>query len=139
MNIKKASEVTGVSSSTIRYYEKEHLIPPIKRNKSGVRQIDESSIRRIGFIKQMRAAGMGISVLRKYIYLFDFEKDSKNEQINILKEQVQIMEEKRDDLQSAIDHLYFKISHFDDHMVNVEKELKELEKHDSENNNDKRK
>ncbi|GAA6237197.1 MerR family transcriptional regulator [Apilactobacillus micheneri] len=127
MNIKEASEITGISSSTIRYYEKEQLIPPISRNESGVRQIDNHIIRRIQFVKQMRAAGMGIDILRNFIYLFESENDSKKEQLKILKEQVQIMEEKRDDLQSAINHLHFKINNFDTHMEDTEKELKNLE------------
>lgn len=31
MNIKEASQITGVSSETIRYYEKIGLVPPIDR------------------------------------------------------------------------------------------------------------
>lgn len=37
MNIKEASEKTGVPAATIRYYEKESLIPPIDRSEVGVR------------------------------------------------------------------------------------------------------
>lgn len=32
MNIKKVSELTGVSADTIRYYERIGLIPPVTRN-----------------------------------------------------------------------------------------------------------
>ncbi len=39
MNIKKVSELSGVSADTIRYYEKIGLIPPVKRNKNGVRDL----------------------------------------------------------------------------------------------------
>ncbi|WP_369346925.1 MerR family transcriptional regulator [Apilactobacillus ozensis] len=65
MNIKEAYKITGVSSSTIRYYEKEGLIPYISRDKNGVRDIDEHMIRRIKFIKTMRLAGMTIEALKK--------------------------------------------------------------------------
>lgn len=34
MNIKEASEKSGVSADTIRYYERIGLIPPIHRNES---------------------------------------------------------------------------------------------------------
>lgn len=37
MNIKQASEQTGVSSAAIRYYEKEGLIPAIDRSETGNR------------------------------------------------------------------------------------------------------
>ena len=45
INIKKASEETGVSADTIRYYERIGLIPPIKRNENGVREFDEEDLK----------------------------------------------------------------------------------------------
>lgn len=80
MNIKEASERTGVSSAAIRYYEKELLIPAIDRSETGNREIDDRIIRRINFVKQMRAAGMSIENLRKYIQLFDSQEENDQEQ-----------------------------------------------------------
>lgn len=128
MNIKEASEQTGVSSAAIRYYEKESLIPPIDRTEVGNRDIDARILRRIRFVTQMRAAGMSIESLRRYIQLFDAQEDNTKEQKAILTEQLAVMEEKRDDLQAAIDHLNYKLNHYDDHMVSTEKELRELER-----------
>lgn len=132
MNIKEASERTGVSAATIRYYEKEGLIPNIDRSENGIREIDERIIRRINFAKTMRAAGMSIESLRQYIQLFDANEDNEQQQKELLEEQLAIMEEKRDDLQFAIDHLTYKLKH-QDHMRDVEAELRELErKHNEE-------
>lgn len=128
MNIKEASDKTGVSSATIRYYEKETLIPAIDRSEAGNREIDERIIRRINFVKQMRAAGMSIENLRRYIQLFDNQEDNTKEQIALLNEQMAEMEEKRDDLQAAIDHLHFKLNHFYDHVQASEEELRTLER-----------
>lgn len=128
MNIKEASEQTGVSSAAIRYYEKESLIPAIDRTEVGNRDIDERILRRIRFVTQMRAAGMSIDNLRRYIELFDAQEDNTKEQIALLKTQLATMEEKRDDLQSAIDHLNYKLNHFYDHMETTEEELRELER-----------
>ncbi|MBW1606190.1 MerR family transcriptional regulator [Lactobacillus sp. Sy-1] len=128
MNIKQVSEITNVPASTIRYYEKEHIIPYVERSNSGIRDFDEHLIRRINFAKTMRAAGMEIDELKKYIYLFDQVQNSENEQLALLKQQREIMEEKRDDIQAAIDHLDYKISHFDNHMLATERELRALEK-----------
>ncbi|AYM01560.1 MerR family transcriptional regulator [Levilactobacillus yiduensis] len=128
MNIKEASEKTGVSSAAIRYYEKESLIPAIDRTAVGNRDIDDRIIRRIRFVTQMRAAGMSIENLRRYIELFDAQEDNTKEQKALLKEQLAVMEEKRDDLQAAIDHLNYKLNHFHDHMESTEAELRELER-----------
>ena len=128
MNIKEASERTGVSSAAIRYYEKESLIPPIDRTEVGNRDIDARILRRIRFVTQMRSAGMSIESLRRYIQLFDAQEDNTKEQKAILTKQLTVMEEKRDDLQAAIDHLNYKLNHYDDHMVTTENELRELER-----------
>ncbi|GAX06350.1 MerR family transcriptional regulator [Secundilactobacillus pentosiphilus] len=128
MNIKEASERTGVSSAAIRYYEKEGLIPSIDRTENGNRDIDDRILRRIRFATQMRAAGMTIENLRRYIQLFDAQEDNTKEQIALLKTQLAEMEEKRDDLQSAIDHLKYKLDHFYDHMETTEEELREIER-----------
>ncbi|MFC6289807.1 MerR family transcriptional regulator [Levilactobacillus angrenensis] len=132
MNIKEASEKTGVSAAAIRYYEKESLIPAIDRTPVGNRDIDDRIIRRIRFVTQMRAAGMSIENLRRYIELFDAQEDNTKEQKALLKEQLAVMEEKRDDLQAAIDHLNYKLNHFYDHMEATEAELRQLEKQHAE-------
>jgi len=80
----------------------------------------------------MRAAGMSIENLRRYIQLFDAQEDNAKEQKTILKTQLAAMEEKRDDLQSAIDHLNYKLNHFYDHMETTEEELRELERQHAE-------
>lgn len=128
MNIKQASEQTGVSSAAIRYYEKEGLIPAIDRSETGNREIDDRIIRRIVFVRQMRAAGMSIVNLRRYIQLFDAQEDNTSEQINLLKTQLEEMEERRDDIQAAIDHLHYKLDHYYDHMQEAEEELRALER-----------
>ncbi|MFC6182263.1 MerR family transcriptional regulator [Lactiplantibacillus daowaiensis] len=128
MNIKEASQKTGVSSAAIRYYERESLIPPIDRSPVGNREIDDRILRRIRFVTQMRAAGMSIESLRRYIELFDAQADNTKEQKAILQEQLAAMTEKRDDLQAAIDHLNYKLAHFDDHMLTTEAELRALER-----------
>lgn len=128
MNVSEASKQTGVSTDTIRYYEKEGLIPIIDRNDSGNREIDEKIIRRITFAKQMRAAGMSIKALKQYIGLVDDSEDNTISQKALLREQVTAMEERRDDIQFAINHLNYKLEHYDDHMKATEAELHELEK-----------
>ncbi|MFZ2353217.1 MerR family transcriptional regulator [Paucilactobacillus nenjiangensis] len=127
MNIKEASQITGVSSETIRYYEKIGLVPPIDRKETGVRDIDERIIRRINFARQMRSAGMSVENLQKYIQLFDANENNQQEQLDLLQEQLEVLEEKRDDLTAAINHLTFKLANHGKHMTTFEEELHELE------------
>ena len=57
MTIAQASQKYGLSADTLRYYERIGLIPPVPRNKSGIRDYDEESCSWIELMKCMRAAG----------------------------------------------------------------------------------
>lgn len=48
--IKEFSKTTGIPSSTLRYYEKENLIPSIKRGANGHRVYDENDLEWINII-----------------------------------------------------------------------------------------
>ncbi len=70
MTIAEVSKQYQISTDTLRYYEKEGLIPYINRTESGVRNYTEEDCARIGFIKCMRSAGLSIEVLKQYFELF---------------------------------------------------------------------
>lgn len=132
MNIKTASEQTGVSSAAIRYYENEGLIPPIDRTAVGNRDIDDRILRRIKFVTQMRTAGMSIENLKRYIELFDSPGNTATAEQELLQAQLTEMEAKRNDLQVAIDHLHYKLDHFYDHMQATADELHQLDREHAE-------
>ena len=75
MNIKKVSEQLGISSDTIRYYERIGLVPPINRDKNGVRNFTDIDIQRLDFIKCMRHAGLSIESLHEYMHLYSLNDD----------------------------------------------------------------
>lgn len=128
MNIKEASEITGVEASTIRYYEQVGLIPAVDHQSSGVRDFDDFYIGRINFVKNMRSAGMSVEAIKRYVDLVDDEAEHVEQQKAILVEQINILTEKRDDLTATLDYLQYKVEHFYDHMLNAEEQLKLLEK-----------
>ncbi|MEG0593093.1 MAG: MerR family transcriptional regulator, partial [Coprobacillus sp.] len=70
MTIKEVSEEFGMSADTLRYYEKIGLIEPVTRNSSGIRDYQESDLRRIKFLKCMRLSGLSIEMLSEYVKLF---------------------------------------------------------------------
>lgn len=53
-----------------RYYEKEGLLPHVKRNDNGKRLYDEEDLSWIHFVTALRATGMPIAQILKYLYLY---------------------------------------------------------------------
>ena len=114
MTIKEVSESMSITADTLRYYERIGLIPPVPRNKSGIRDYDESSCRWVEFIKCMRNAGMEIEALIEYVTLYKEGKNTALARKNLLIEQKEKFENKLEDITSTIDRLNYKIKLYDE-------------------------
>ena len=59
----------GVPASTLRYYDKEGLLPFVERSSGGIRMFRESDFEWLQVIRCMKKAGMSIKDIRQYIEL----------------------------------------------------------------------
>ena len=66
---KEAAEITGLSTATLRYYEKEQLLPQIARTSQKYRQYTDTDIEWIRMIQCLRMANVPIRTIKKYISL----------------------------------------------------------------------
>ena len=106
-SIGEFSKVTGLGIHTLRYYEHESLIIPL-RNASNRRRYSEKDIAWIAFIKRLKATGMPIKEIKKYAVLrakgdatlsermemLVQHRQSLNEQIRQLQEHEAMLDEK---------------------------------------------
>lgn len=67
--IKKVSEMTGLSIPTIRYYDKEGLLPDLQRKESGYRVFSDQDLEAIGLIACFKESGLTIREIRHFISL----------------------------------------------------------------------
>lgn len=114
MTIAQVSKKYDITPDTLRYYERIGLIPPVPRNKSGIRDYDESSCRWVEFIKCMRNAGMEIEALIEYVTLYKEGKNTALARKNLLIGQKEKLENKLEDITSTIDRLNYKIKLYDE-------------------------
>ena len=71
MKIGELASKAGLNTQTIRYYEREGVLPePRRRFDSGYREYDEDALQRLLFIKQAKNAGFKLSDIKQ---LFDLE------------------------------------------------------------------
>ena len=59
----------GVPASTLRYYDKEGLLPFVERSSGGIRMFRENDFEWLQVIRCMKKAGMSIKDIRQYIDL----------------------------------------------------------------------
>jgi MerR family transcriptional regulator, mercuric resistance operon regulatory protein len=71
LTIGALSEQTGVNVETIRYYEREGLLPSAARTAGGHRVFDEAHLRRLIFIRRSRELGFSGTEVRTLLGLVD--------------------------------------------------------------------
>lgn len=113
MTITQASKKYDISVDTLRYYERIGLIPPVPRTSSGVRDYDEASCSWIELMKCMRAAGVQIETLIRYVALFRQGDETLEERRALLDEQREQLTARMADMQHSLDRLNEKIAWHD--------------------------
>ena len=123
MKIAEVSERYGMSSDTLRYYERIGLIQPVNRNASGIRDYVDIDIRRVEFIKCMRSAGLPIEVLIEYVGLVQQGDRTIEARKDILIEQRELLAVRMKEMQKTLDILDHKIEVYENAVLTKEKEI----------------
>jgi Cd(II)/Pb(II)-responsive transcriptional regulator len=108
MRIGPLSEVTGVPVQTIRFYEREGLLPPAQRSENNYRAYTAEHVERLAFIRHCRNLDMALDEIRTLLRL----KDSPSEDCRDVNEL----------LDQHIDHVALRIRE----LRALEKQLKSL-------------
>ena len=69
MTLGEASEKTGLSADTLRYYEKIGLIPPVPRKDNGLRDYGDETIKLVALIQRLKETGMPLETIQAYLKL----------------------------------------------------------------------
>ena len=84
-SIAEAAEATGLTTHTLRYYERDGLLlSPPARNSSGVRRYGEVDLGWITMITRLRATGMPIRTIRAYAELCREGDGNERERLELL-------------------------------------------------------
>ena len=105
--ISEAAQKTGLLPSTIRYYDKEGLLPNIKR-KNGIRVFEDMDLRLMGLLTCLKNTGMPIKRIRDYVELTSKGDDTLRERYEIIRAQRQFVLDQIEQLQYYLEELDFK-------------------------------
>lgn len=71
MQIKELARATGVDVETIRYYEKQGLLPAPARRDNGYRDYQAAHLERLSFIRHCRALDMPLADVKRLLGFVD--------------------------------------------------------------------
>ena len=97
-SISETAKKVGITASTLRYYEKEGLLPSIKRDKNGIRSFTDDDLQSLRIIECLKATGMPIKDIRKFI-------DLCAEGDNSLQERYELFLDRKKAVQKQIEEL----------------------------------
>ena len=106
---KEAAKITGLTTATLRYYEKEQLLPAIERTEQRYRQYSDTDIEWIKMIQCLRMANVPIRSIREYILL--------------LTQGGKTISQRRFMVQKYIDNLHSQMANLQSALVLTEKKL----------------
>lgn len=98
IKVNELSKRTGINLETIRYYEKQGILPEPKRQANGYRSYDEESVTQLIFIKNCRWLGFSLEDIKQLNEL-KFHTANHYHADKLVLKQLTLVEEKISQLQ----------------------------------------
>ena len=98
----------GVAASTLRYYDKEGLLPFVERSPGGIRLFRETDVEWLNVIGCLKSAGMSIGDIREYIRLAMQDDGTIDQRLALFKRQRETLLRQMAALQNTLDMLDYK-------------------------------
>ncbi len=108
----EASERTGLSLDTLRYYERLKLFGPVKRTASGRRSYSDGDIAWLKLLICLRNAGLGITDLQQLVGNLRGHSNGNGNVVQLLEEHRAKLLGQLDKLQTALGVLDGKLDHY---------------------------
>ncbi len=67
----RLAKLTGCNIETIRYYERERILPEPRRSEGGHRLYEAADVRRLSFVRRCRELGFSLEDIRGLLELVD--------------------------------------------------------------------
>jgi DNA-binding transcriptional MerR regulator len=102
LGIRQVSEETGLSIDTLRWYEREGLLPLVERSSSGQRRYPPGALRFIRLVQALRRTGMPVAEVRQFIEAGGGELANHPERMALLERQCVAIEQRLAELQDDL-------------------------------------
>jgi DNA-binding transcriptional MerR regulator len=111
--IKQAAEKTHLTVHTLRYYDKEGLLPFVNRSESGNRVFTDSDLEWLGVICCLKNTGMPIKQIGTFIQWCMAGEDTLDSRLHMLLEHRQVVLRQIADLNHNLEVIDHKIEHYE--------------------------
>lgn len=111
-SIRIVSEMTGLPSSTLRFYEKEQILPPIKRSPAGNRLYDSHDLELISIVTCLKNTDMPITDIKSFVALCAIGDETIEERRQMILTHKTAVEQQMKQLKRYMDHINDKVAYY---------------------------
>lgn len=109
----ETAKLLGVPASTLRYYDKEGLLPFVERSTGGIRLFQEKDFEWLHVIGCMKKSGMPIKDIRRYIDLALKGNDTIDARLELFQHQRGVLQQQMEELQHTMSMLDYKCWYYE--------------------------
>lgn len=112
VGIRSVSEQTGLSPDTLRWYEREGVLPAVERSSDGRRRYSAALVRFVRLVQALRRTGMPVGEVRRFVQLMDEGAASHGRRMALLEDQAALIDRRLQQLQEDRATIRHKIAHY---------------------------
>lgn len=115
-SIGEVSKMFDLPISTLRYYDKEGILPDLYRNDSGIRKFNAKNIQTINIIECLKKSGMEIKDIKEFMKWCSMGSETYELRRNMFLNQKHVVEEKIAKLQDTLNMINYKCWYYEQAM-----------------------
>ncbi len=113
LTIGDVSARLGISAPTLRYYDKEGLLPFVARNQSGARVFTEHDLEWLHMIECLKRSGLSIKEIKQFVDLYVQGDDTLAARRDIFYRRKAAVEAEVEALKQTLDYVAYKCWYYD--------------------------
>jgi len=117
LSVGEAAARVGLTTHTLRWYEQVGLVDPVGRDTAGRRRYTDHDLARLAFLHRMRATGMSVRDMTRYIRLLRAGPETVPERRAMLVEHRDRVLAQIEELRGHLDAIDRKISNYSELMT----------------------
>lgn len=107
------AKLLNIPASTLRYYDKEGLLPFVERSSGGIRMFQEKDFEWLQVIECMKKAGMPIKDIRQYIEMALQGDDTIGLRLELFRRQQKAVEKQMEELRHTMEMIRYKCWYYE--------------------------
>ena len=112
-SIGETAKKMNISTATLRYYDKEGLLPFVERTSGGARVFSDHDFRWLNLISCLKKAGMPLKDIRLYIEMTIQGEETMEDRLNMFRQQRMQILQQMEELQRTLNVVDYKCWYYE--------------------------